>query len=118
MFVGYHYQTQTERAILLGELSFQLWQRILLLLQVPLCGALLNVCSVVVCFAHLQLPTQKLKLSDNVLKINLSGAHEECVELVWVAFEQEGLGSVLVQHSNRIVHLQKKCKLLSRGGLD
>ena len=74
----------------------------------PLCGALLNVRSIVVCFTHFQLKT-RVEIIQYLLKFNLSRAHEECVELVRIALEQESLGSVLVQHSNRIVHLQKRC---------
>ena len=38
--------------------------------------------------------------------MNLSGSHEECVEFVWVTFEKESLGRVLVQDGNWIIHLE------------
>ena len=37
--------------------------------------------------------------------LQLSCSHEECVELVRVALEQEGLGGILIEDGNRVVHL-------------
>ena len=75
----------------LAQLLLELGQRALLLVEVGLGHGLLHMGGVVVGLAVLE----------------LRGAHEEGVELVGVALEEEGLGRVLVQHGDWVVHLKR-----------
>ena len=98
----------TINSFVLGEFPFQLRQGLLLLLQMALGCALLNVGGVVVGFAQLQLQETfllHLRPYGKFKTLNLSSTHEECVEFVWVTFEKESLGRVLVQDGDWIVHL-------------